>query len=523
MEKGSGILLHVSSLPSKHGIGTFGKEARSFIRFLNEAGQKYWQILPLNPTSYGDSPYQSFSAFAINPYFIDLDLLVKEKLLDKKDVRKIRGGSNPHYVDYGKIYNERYDVLRIAYKNGYDNLKEEVTKFAKKQKHWIEDYALFMLIKDLNGGKSWQEWPREQRMHRRKVLEEIKNIHQDEYNFWIFLQFLAHQQYSKLRKYAKRKGVKIIGDMPIYVALDSADVWGNAKLFQLDSKRRPVKVAGVPPDFFSETGQLWGNPIYDYAKCKKTKYLWWRRRVKAMAKLYDLLRIDHFRGFESYWAVPADEETAINGKWEKGPGYELFEYLNKATPKLQIIAEDLGVITDEVRELKAKTGFPGLKIYQFAFDDYYQSLNAEPEDKEEKADVEEQVELSPQEIKEKKLVNSFLPHNYEKNCVAYLGTHDNDVMTNFIEEHVEQQKAMLDYLNIWRPEDILDTLIGSLMRSNADVVIFMPQDILHLDKYTRMNTPGVATGNWQFRLDKKLLSKELSRHLRVMTEEAKRI
>ena len=278
MEKGSGLLVHISSLPSKHGIGTFGKEAFAFVRFLEKAKQKYWQLLPLNPTGYGDSPYQSVSAFAINPSFIDLDLLVKQGMLTKEEVKKIKGGTNRLFVDYGVVYKERFDILRLAYSRGYETLKDKVAKFYKKNKVWLEDYAMFMTIKKLHNDVCWLEWKRDYRLHKRKAVQKAKEENFEEYNFWIFIQYLAFTQYHRLKTYAKRHGVKIIGDMPIYVSLDSADVWGNAKLFQLDSSRRPTKVAGVPPDFFSATGQLWGNPIYDYEKCRKTNYLWWWAR-----------------------------------------------------------------------------------------------------------------------------------------------------------------------------------------------------------------------------------------------------
>ncbi len=524
MEKGSGLLVHISSLPSKHGIGTFGKEAFAFVRFLEKAKQKYWQLLPLNPTGYGDSPYQSFSAFAINPYFIDLDLLVKQGMLTKEEVKKIKGGTNRLFVDYGVVYQERFDILRLAYHRGYETLKDKVAKFYKKNKVWLEDYAMFMTIKKLHNDVCWLEWKRDYRLHKRKAVQKAKEENFEEYNFWIFIQYLAFTQYQRLKTYAKRHGVKIIGDMPIYVSLDSADVWGNAKLFQLDSSRRPTKVAGVPPDFFSATGQLWGNPIYDYEKCRKTNYLWWRRRVKCMSKLYDLLRIDHFRGFEAYWAIPYGEETAINGQWVKGPGLELFEAIKKDAGNLQIIAEDLGVITKEVRMLKKATGFPGLKIFQFAFDDYYRclSMNTTHNEWGEEVPIPQDVYADPKRLKEARLTNSFLPHNYENNCIAYIGTHDNDVITNFIDEHQDQIPAMMDYLGIQDSQYLIDTMIGSLMRSNADVVIFQIQDLLKLDKYSRMNTPGTAIGNWQFRIDKKKLTKEFAEHLACMVDEAKR-
>ena len=524
MEKGSGLLVHISSLPSKHGIGTFGREAHAFVKFLAKAGQKYWQMLPLNPTSYGDSPYQSFSAFALNPYFVDLDDLVREGLLTKKEVKKCKGGSNPHFVDYGKVYNERFEVLRIAYKRGYEKLEAEINKFYHKHRYWLEDYACFMLLKALHNGKSFQDWKRDYRLHKKTAIRKAKEANIDEYRFWIFIQYEAYKQYARLKKHAYRRGIQIIGDMPIYVSLDSADVWAHPKLFLLDQNRRPTKVAGVPPDFFSATGQLWCNPIYDWKKNKATNYFWWRKRIQAMAKLCDSIRIDHFRGFEAYWSIPFGEATAINGEWVQGPGYDLFEALKPVTKNCQIIAEDLGVITQGVKDLKDKCGFPGMKLMQFGFDDYERHLSGVyyEDDINECKGPDFTNCYTPRQFKEAKLLNPFLPHNYESNCLAYLGTHDNDVMTNFILEHPELKGPMKDYLCIWRDEDILDTMIGSLMRSNANVVIFSPQDLLHMDKYSRMNTPGAATGNWQFRLDKKDLSDELAQHLKVMTLEAGR-
>jgi 4-alpha-glucanotransferase len=524
MEKGSGLLVHISSLPSKHGIGTFGKEAHAFVKFLADAKQKYWQVLPLNPTSYGDSPYQSFSAFALNPYFIDLDILVTQGLLTKKEVKAVKGGTNPRYCDFGIIYEERFNVLKIAFKRGYSSLEEEIQKFYHKQKYWLEDYACFMLLKGLHNGKSFQDWKRDYRLHKKTPIGKAKEAHIDEYRFWIFVQYIAYEQYMKLKKHANRRGIKIIGDMPIYVSLDSSDVWAHPKLFKLDQNRRPTEVAGVPPDFFSETGQLWGNPIYDWKKNKETKFFWWRKRVQAMAKLFDAVRIDHFRGFEAYWSVPFGEKTAINGTWVKGPGYDLFEALKPVTKKCQIIAEDLGVITPEVKALKAKCGFPGMKLYQFAFGDYERHLKGVyyDDDPNEAVGPDFTHCVTPRQFKEAKLLNPFLPHNYEENCIAYIGTHDNDVMVNFINEHPELKEAMKDYLCIWRDEDILDTMIGSLMRSKANVVIFSPQDLLHMDRYSRMNTPGVASGNWQYRFLKEDFSPTLANHLSVMVEESGR-
>lgn len=524
MEKGSGLLVHISSLPSRHGIGTFGKEAHSFIRFLKRSNQKYWQMLPLNPTSYGDSPYQSFSAFALNPYFIDLDILVKEGLLTKEEVRKIRGGTNKRYCDYGKIYSERFDILRKAYERGYAKEEEKIQKFYKKQKYWIEDYACFMLIKNMHGGKSFQEWKRDYRLHKKKAVQEAKLSHIEDYKFWIYVQYKAYEQYLKLKKHANRAGIKIIGDMPIYVSLDSADVWAHPHLFMLDRTRRPTKVAGVPPDFFSATGQLWGNPIYDWEKNKKTHYSWWKHRTKAMAKLFDALRIDHFRGFEAYWSIPFGEETAVNGEWVDGPKYDLFEAINPVAKKCQIIAEDLGVITQGVKDLKEKCGFPGMKLLQFAFGDYERHLNGNyyADDPNECKGPDFSKCKTQREFKEAKLLNPFLPHNYEENCIAYIGTHDNDVMASFLDENSSLKPAMKDYLCITRDEDILDTLIGSLMRSSANVVIFTPQDLLHMGAESRINTPGKASGNWQFRFLKSDFSKELSARLFAMSKEANR-
>ncbi len=474
MERGSGVLMHISSLPSKHGIGTFGKEARQFVKLLHNAGQKYWQVLPLNPTSYGDSPYQSFSAFALNPYFVDLDILVKKGYLLKKEVRAIKGGSNPHYVDYGKIYEERFGILRLAFKRAYFEEKAQLERFLKKNRYWLEGYADFMLLKEMFNGESWLNWPRPYKFHHRQTIKEAREAHQEDFWFWVFVQYHAFDQYRRLRRYANSKGIKIIGDMPIYVASDSADVWAHPKLFRLDSRRNPALVAGVPPDYFSATGQLWGNPIYDWEKMRKTHYRWWKLRVKQMSRLYDCLRIDHFRGFESYWAVRYGEETAINGQWLKGPDKEIIDVFKAAAPKLQIIAEDLGVITEQVRALLNYSGYPGLKVFQFAF-------GGNPDD-------------------------PFLPHTYEENCVAYIGTHDNDVLLNFIRDNPHDAEAMRRYLNCYGDEhNLIDATIDRMMSSRANVVIFMMQDLLHLDKYSRMNIPGTSVGNWQFRATKEQL------------------
>lgn len=514
MEKGSGLLVHISSLPSKYGIGTFGKEARKFVRFLNKAGQKYWQILPLNPTSYGDSPYQSFSAFALNPYFIDLDILQKKNYISDEDLIPLKTRKTK-FVDYGFIYSTRFDVLRKASKQAYLLEEHKISNFYRFEKKWLEDYALFMTIKGLNDGKSFLEWPRSLRMHKKDALEEIKKNNIDEFKFWIYVQYEAFKQYKALKKYAKHKNVNIIGDIPFYVACDSADVWANSKYFKLNNEHRPTKVAGVPPDYFSENGQLWGNPIYKFDRMKKNNYKWWVQRFKMGMKLYDYIRIDHFRAFSSFYVVNSRALDAKKGIWVKGPGKEFFEEIKKHIPNLKIIAEDLGIIDDNVTKLLNDLKFPGLKVYQFAFEDYEKCLNSKI-----KFDA---TNMSKQEVKEAKLTNPFLPHNYNGNCVAYIGTHDNDVLKNFLIEHHEQIPYMMDYLKITNPNDVYDTLIGSLFRANANVTIFTIQDLLKLGKETRMNTPGAKFGNWTFRLLHTYLNNDLAKWLRQMSIESGRL
>lgn len=491
MERGSGILLPIFSLSSRYGIGTFGKESRSFVLFLEKAGQKYWQLLPLNPTSYGDSPYQSFSAFALNPYFIDLDYLLKEGLLTTDDLKVYKKGYVDK-IDYGFQYSVRFKILKAAYHRAIEQGYEERLKsFLKKEDGWLSDYALFMVIKDLNGGLSWQEWSDEAKLREPRYLSKILKEHYEEYLYYVFLQYLALDQYKSLRAYAAKHHVKIIGDIPIYVALDSADCWANYNLFQLDEERRPTKVAGVPPDYFSATGQLWGNPLYDYEKLEATDFAWWKYRVKKCAELFDVLRIDHFRGIDEYWAVPYGETTAINGAWLKGPRMKLINACISAAPNMQFIAEDLGLLTDSVISLKHEAGWPGMKIYEFAFDGGYD--------------------------------NAFLPHNYETNCVAYIGTHDNDTLANFLKTNESQHPFMKTYLGLDDSKYIHDTMIGTLVRSNADVVILCLQDLLYEGAEGRINTPGTIGQNWIYRLKKDVLTNELAQHLLSLTKESNRL
>jgi len=468
MEKGAGVLLPISSLPSLYGIGTFGKEAYRFVKFIEKSGLKYWQMLPLNPTSYGDSPYQSFSAFALNPYFIDLELLMKDGYLAKKDLQSLHHQYSRE-IDYGEIYSKRFNILEVAYKNSYDDLQEKIIKFRKANKKWVEDYALFMVIKAMHNGVSWTEWSEEYRLRKADTLNEIREAQYAEINFWIWMQYVADSQYHTLRKYCHRHHVRIIGDMPIYVALDSADVWANYSLFELDKQRHPTAVAGVPPDYFSKTGQLWGNPLYNYEKMERNGFQWWKRRVKKYSKFFDVLRIDHFRGMESYWAVDAKAPTAEFGKWIEGPKMKLVDAINSASGKMEIIAEDLGFLTQDVTDLKDKTGWPGLVIYQFGFDSH-------------------------------NIDDNYLPKNYTENCIAYIGTHDNDTLTHFIEEHVELHEYMKEVLQVESVEQIFDKMMETMSESKALIVIYLMQDFLKEGGEYRFNTPGIAVGNWKYRL-----------------------
>ena len=390
LDRSSGILMPLSSLPSPYGIGTMGKAAFQFVDFLASAGQKYWQLLPLGPTSYGDSPYQSFSSFAGNPYFVDLDLLIKDKLLKASEVKNRDWGDREDRVDYGKIYENRSAVLRLAYERGAERYGEEIAAFRQENGWWLENYALFMAIKASQGMKAWSEWPEELRLREDAALEKARKELQQDVEFYIFVQFLFYRQWEALRDYAHDKGIRFIGDIPIYVALDSADVWSEPHFFQLDEKNVPKEVAGVPPDAFTEDGQLWGNPLYDYDAMKKDGYGWWIRRIDGAKKLYDVIRIDHFRGFESYWAVPYGDETAKNGHWKPGPGMGLVGVLTSWFRDLSFIAEDLGYSTPEVRKLLADSGLPGMKILEFAFDAHGDS--------------------------------AYLPHNCEENSSCYIDT-----------------------------------------------------------------------------------------------------
>ena len=486
MKRSSGILLPVSSLPSPYGIGTFGKAAYEFADFLKASGQKYWQVLPLGPTSYGDSPYQSFSTFAGNPYFIDLEELVKEGLITKKDIEKENWGTNPRYVDYGQIYISRFRVLEKAKANGFAKAKKEVAKF-QEENPWVENYALFMALKKHFGQKSWQEWPEEDiRMHQEAVVNKYKKELKEDIDFFIFIQYLFFKQWTKLRKYINDLGIEVIGDLPIYVALDSCDVWSEPEFFSLDEENYPVEVAGVPPDYFSADGQLWGNPCYNWKALKKDKYRWWIRRIEGAAKLYDVLRIDHFRGFDEYWSVPAGDKTAKNGKWKKGPGMDLVGLLNKKFKNIEFIAEDLGEPSPTVVQLLEDSGWPGMKVLEFAFD----SGEA----------------------------NNYQPHTYNKNCICYTGTHDNATVMEWYKSAKKKDRDYAKkYLGISRSEGFNWGMISGGMSSVAVLFVAQMQDFLGLGKYNRINVPGTKSGNWQWRLLPDELTKELSEKIKDMS------
>lgn len=485
----NGMLLPIASLPSPYGIGGFSKEAYEFIDLLEETGQKLWQILPLGPTSYGDSPYQSFSTFAGNPYFIDLDTLAEKGWLTKEACEASDYGDNESYIDYGRIYNSRFVLLKQAFLNSDILSDEKFTEFCKANQHWLPDYALYMALKNQNDGKSWIEWEEEIRLRKPEAVEYYKKELEEECNFYEFLQYEFHEQWTKVKEYAHEKGIQIVGDVPIYVAFDSADTWANSELFQLDEKNLPLGVAGCPPDAFSATGQLWGNPLYNWAYHKKTGYDWWLKRIAYCFDLYDIVRIDHFRGFDEYYSIPYGDETAVNGHWEKGPGMDLFNTVKEKLGELDIIAEDLGFLTESVFQLLKDSGYPGMKVLQFAFD--------------------------PSED------SDYLTYKYQRNCVVYTGTHDNDTTAGWFEKLSDgDREVALRYMNSFytpKEEQHWD-LIALAMRSTADTCIIPVQDFLGLGSEARINMPSTLGDNWKWRMTKGAFSEELKEKIRRMTK-----
>ena len=475
----SGILMPVFSLSSKGGIGTFGKEAYNFVDFLEKAGQSWWQILPLNPTNYGDSPYQSFSSYAGNPYFIDPEILIEEGLLTNEEFAFFDFGDNASQIDYEKLYNNRYKMLEIAFSRFSEN--EEYRRFCKDNGYWLDNYVSFMALKSVNENKAWNEWTNNDNPDNK-----ICDFHR-------FIQFLFSKQWFALKEYANKKGIGIIGDIPIYVAFDSADVWSQPELFQIDKNMNPKAVAGCPPDAFAEDGQLWGNPLYDWKKMKADNFAWWKKRLGYALRLYDKVRIDHFRGFESYWSVPFGDKTAKNGKWVKGPDMNLFRELKKEFGEdVPIIAEDLGFLTPKIHRMLSRCGFPGMKVLQFAFSSGKDS--------------------------------DYLPHNYNKNCVVYTGTHDNDTVLGWsLSLSEEDLKMVKDYLNLSDKEELNWSMIRAAMMSVADTCILTMQDLISLGSEGRINTPSTLGKNWKWRITDGCINDWLAQILYDKTKTAFRL
>ncbi len=482
----SGILMHITSLPGPCGIGTMGKESFRFVDFLQEAGQSCWQILPLNPTGYGDSPYQSCSTYAGNPYLIDLSLLVEEGLLLQEELEGIRWCSRENKVDFGIQYNNKLRILRLAFAR-FDH-SEELDAFCVRNGSWLSDYTLFMALKAENGGKSWYQWEDSLKTRDPDAVWEARRRLSSELRFYSFVQFLFYRQWEALHSYAHSKGISIIGDVPIYVPLDSVEVWTAPELFQLDENLTPTAVAGCPPDGFTADGQLWGNPLYRWEDMAADGYGWWIRRMRAAGKMYDVVRLDHFRGFESFWSVPYGDTTARNGKWVKGGGLDFVRTIQKALPDLKLIAEDLGFLTPEVLALRDESGLPGMKILEFAFDN-----RNEPSD--------------------------YLPIHYTKNCVVYTGTHDNVTAQEWFDTTdaaaVEYAK---EYMHLSEEEGLVWGMIRTAMSSVADTCIVQLQDYLALGAEARMNCPGLLSDkNWTWRVESGKTTAALAQKIRAMT------
>lgn len=479
----SGILMPVSSLPSPYGIGTLGAEARKFADFLAAGGQSCWQMLPVGHTGFGDSPYQSFSSFAGNPYFIDLDQLAEEGLLESDEFRNLNWGDDPAHVDYGRLYTARYPVLRKACSRLLSQERPEFSAFCQEQSAWLEDYALFMALKEKHGGVSWFQWPEDLRLRKPAALEKVRTELADEAAFWKAVQYLFFSQWRALKQYVNALGISIIGDLPIYVSGDSADVWASPEQFQLDEKGLPTEVAGCPPDGFAPDGQLWGNPLFNWDRMREDGYAWWLNRISFQFQLFDTLRIDHFRGFDSYYAIPYGAATAREGRWRPGPGIVFFKAVNKALGKKDIIAEDLGFLTPSVCKLLKDSGYPGMKILEFAFDSRDTGSN-------------------------------YLPHCYPARCVAYTGTHDNDTVQGWMESAPKKDVSFAKaYLRLSKREGYHWGMLRSIWASPADLAVAQFQDLLGLGKEARMNIPSTLGKNWRWRTLPGTFDEKLSRRL----------
>ena len=477
-----GVLLPVSSLPSKYGIGCFDKKAYEFVDALKEAGQSYWQILPLGPTSYGDSPYQSFSTFAGNPYFISLEELIKEGVLTKKECESVDFGTDATSVDYAKLYEGRMILLRKAYERSNVYMDSEFRRFQEEEAWWLKDYALFMAVKKRFGGIPWSEWAEDIRLRWQNALDYYREEMYFEIEFQEYMQFKFRQQWMKLKAYANEKGIQIIGDIPIYVAMDSADTWANPWLFKLDEKNCPIQVAGCPPDGFSATGQLWGNPLYDWDAMEKDGYAWWVRRIRHMCSIYDVVRIDHFRGFAGYYAIPYGDKTAEHGRWREGPGYALFAAIKKKLGDPHIIAEDLGFLTQDVNDLLRRCGYPGMKVLEFGFD----SRDG----------------------------GEYRPHGYPVNSIAYVGTHDNEPVNGWMETASPEDVARaVQYLNLTKQEGYHWGMMRGVWASASELAIVQAQDILGLGHEARMNTPSTVGNNWCWRAKRGVFNDRLAAKL----------
>lgn len=483
----AGVLMPIASLPSEYGIGCFSKEAYEFVDNAAESSLSLWQILPLGPTSFGDSPYSAFSTFAGNPYYIDPDTLVEKGWLTGKELQKYDFGKNKGYVDYGKIYENRFKMLKKAFRKSGIEKDGRFKAFLKKNSFWLKNYALYMALKSHRNGASWLTWEESLRLKNRAAIKKAEQDYAEDILFYEFLQYEFSEEWKKLKTYANKKGIKIVGDIPIYVALDSADAWGNPELFQFDSSMKPTAVAGCPPDAFSATGQLWGNPLYNWQYHKDSGFKWWIKRLKRVFDLYDIVRIDHFRGFDAYYSIPYGDKTAEFGHWEKGPGYALFDRMKKEIGDKPVIAEDLGYLTDSVRRLLKRTGYPGMKILEFAF--------AAGED------------------------SDYLLHNHVKNSVVYTGTHDNDTCRGWYENLSRKDRQFADmYLDIKGETggEISWKFIRAAMMSVCDCCIIPMQDFLGLGSEGRINTPSTMGNNWMWRMRKKDFTKKLKKRISEM-------
>lgn len=487
MNRAAGILLAISSLPSKYGIGCFDKAAYAFVDWLKDAGQTFWQILPVGPTSYGDSPYQSFSTYAGNPYFISLEALIEEGVLTQEECDSADFGNKSDDIDYKKLYLTRYPLLHKAYERSNISKNPDYQHFVEKNAWWLSDYALFMAVKGRFEGRPWTEWAEDIRLRYPNAMDYYRKELYFDIEFQQYMQFKFYEQYGALRRYANEKGIQLIGDIPIYVAMDSADTWAHPELFQLDEKNVPLAVAGCPPDGFSATGQLWGNPLYNWEVHRNSGFDWWVKRIAHCFSMYDIVRIDHFRGFDEYYAIPFGDKTAERGWWEKGPGMDLFRTISHRLGSKDIIAEDLGFMTDTVRRLVEESGYPNMKVIEFAFDER-DTGNA----------------------------SDYLPHNYPRNCVVYTGTHDNETLLGWFGDITpEERKMVRDYIGNFHDDEvgICRALVRLVMGSVANLCIIPIQDYLVLDNSARINQPSTLGKNWKWRLKEGQFTEELQEEM----------